>query len=77
MKTALTQFFEFVDKEEYNNYYELYKKYQDLLEVEKKQIINAYYACYADEIEEGEDAMFYGKQHYRNKYENNDSTTES
>jgi hypothetical protein len=77
MKTALTQFFEFMSA---NNYFignDLVEKYHELKEEERKQITGAYYACYQDEITEGEDAMFYGRQHYRTRYENNDSTTKS
>jgi len=77
MKTALTQFFEFMSA---NNYYignDMVDMYKALKEIERKQITDAYYACYADEIEEGEDAMFFGRQHYNKKYENNDITTKN
>ena len=77
MKTALTQFFDYMKEQNYYIGNDLVEKFNELKELERKQITSAYYACYADEIEEGEDAMFYGRQHYRNKYENNDSTIKS
>jgi len=72
-ETAVNFLIKFMEQNQYFIGNDLHEAFKQAKELEKQQLIEAYYSCYQDEMQDGDNVIFYAKQYYNKKYK--DETT--